>query len=128
LLRTSDPTLTPEDLAAAYKQLLQVENGWRDMKGHLGLRPVFHHREDRIRAHVQLCALALLLIRVVENTTGDTWRNIRHELDRMHLVTLHTDQGTVAQRTTLTPGQKTILKALALDEPRRFYDFTTPTT
>lgn len=128
LLRTSDPTLTPEDLAAAYKQLLQVENGWRDMKGHLGLRPVFHHRQDRIRAHVQLCALALLLIRVVENTTGSTWTNVRHELDRMHLVTLATDQGTVAQRTALTAGQKTILAALDLPEPRRFYDFTTPTT
>jgi hypothetical protein len=35
LLRTSDTTLTPEDLAAAYKQLLQVERGWRDMKGAL---------------------------------------------------------------------------------------------
>jgi len=98
------------------------------MKGHLGLRPVFHHRQDRIRAHVQLCALALLLIRVVENTTGDTWTNVRHELDRMHLVTLATDQGTVAQRTALTAGQKTILAALDLPEPRRFYDFTTPTT
>ena len=84
--------------------------------------------EPRIRAHVQLCALALLLIRVVENTTGDTWRNVRHELDRLHLVTLQTAQGTVAQRTTLTLGQKTILKALHLDEPRRFYDFTTPAT
>src|ERR1039458_719074 len=39
LLRTSDLTLTPEDLAAAYKQLLAVERGWRDMKGALGLRP-----------------------------------------------------------------------------------------
>src|SRR5918994_1117658 len=84
-LRTSDVTLTPEDLAAAYKQLLAVERGWRDLKGALGLRPVFHHREDRIRGHVQLCWLALLLIRVVENATGDTWRNTRHELDRMHL-------------------------------------------
>jgi hypothetical protein len=60
------------------------------MKGALGLRPVFHHREDRIRAHVQLCGLALLLLRVVENATDDTWRNVRHELDRMHLVTLAT--------------------------------------
>jgi hypothetical protein len=85
--------LTPEDLAAAYKQLLAVERGWRDMKGALGLRPVFHYREDRIRGHVQLCWLALLLIRVVENTTGDTWRNLRHELDRMHLVTLATPEG-----------------------------------
>src|SRR6266508_1211412 len=77
LLRTSDLTLSAEDLAAAYKQLLQVERGWRDLKGALGLRPVFHHREDRIRGHVQLCWLALLLIRVVENATADTWRNAR---------------------------------------------------
>ena len=57
LLRTSDDSLTPTDLAVAYKQLLEVERGWRDMKGSLGLRPVFHHREDRIRSHVQLCWL-----------------------------------------------------------------------
>jgi hypothetical protein len=125
LLRTSDVTLTPEDLAAA-KQLLQVERGWRDMKGALGLRPVFHYREDRIRAHVQLCWLALLLLRVVENATGDTWRNVRHELDRMHLVTLATTDGQVAQRSTTTAGQKTILAALELPQPARFFDFTVP--
>ena len=126
LLRTSDATLTPEDLAAAYKQLLAVERGWRDMKSSLGLRPVFHYREDRIRSHVQLCWLALLLIRVVENTTGDTWRNIAHELDRMHLVTLETPDGQVAQRSTTTPRQKQILEALNLPEPPRFFDFTVP--
>jgi len=126
LLRTSDLTLSAEDLAAAYKQLLQVERGWRDLKGALGLRPVFHHREDRIRGHVQLCWLALLLIRVVENATGDTWRNLRHELDRMHLVTLATGDGQVAQRSATTPGQKTILAALELPEPPRFFDFTVP--
>jgi len=126
LLRTSDLTLTLDDLAAAYKQLLAVERGWRDMKGALKLRPVFHHREDRIRAHVQLCWLALLLLRVVENTTEDTWRNVRNELDRMHLVTLSTPDGHVAQRSTLTAGQKTILAALNLPEPPKFFDFTTP--
>jgi Transposase DDE domain len=127
LLRTSDATLTPEDLAAAYKQLLQVERGWRDMKGALALRPVFHHREDRIRGHIQLCWLALLLIRVVENTSGQTWRNLRHELDRLHLVTLTTGDGHVAQRSTLTADQKTILTALELPEPPRFFDFTAAT-
>lgn len=66
-LRTSDPTLSAEDLAAAYKQLLTVERGWRDMKGHLGLRSSTR-REDRIRAHVHLCWLALLLIRVTPRT------------------------------------------------------------
>jgi Transposase DDE domain len=125
LLRTSDLTLTPDDLAAAYKQLIAVERGWRDMKGALGLRPVFHHREDRIRAHVQLCWLALLLIRVVETAVGDTWRNVRHELDRMALVILATDHGRVAQRSTLTAGHKSILTALGLPEPARYFDFTT---
>lgn len=124
LLRTSDTTLTPEDLAAAYKQLLAVERGWRDMKGALKLRPVFHYREDRIRAHVQLCWLALLLIRVAETATGDTWRTLAHELDRLHLITLATDHGTVAQRSTLTAGHRRILGALELPEPPRFVDFT----
>jgi hypothetical protein len=128
LLRTSDATLTPDDLAAAYKQLLAVEHGWRDMKGSLGLRPVHHRREDRIRGHVQLCCLALLLIRVLETTTTLTWRNARHELDRMHLVTLATDHGTVAQRSLTTPGQRTVLAALTLAEPPRFYDFTPAAT
>ena len=124
LLRTSDPTLTAEDLAAAYKQLLAVERGWRDCKTSLGLRPVYHHREDRIRAHVQLCWLALLLIRVAETRTGDTWRNLRHELDRMHLVTLATADGSVAQRSALTSDQQTILAALDLPEPPKYLDFT----
>jgi transposase len=79
LLRTSDVTLTPEDLAAAYKQLLEVERGWRDMKGALGLRPVFHYREDRIRGHVQLCWLALLLIRVAENEVCCSHRTVTQE-------------------------------------------------
>jgi hypothetical protein len=125
LLRTSDETLTPDDLADAYKQLIAVERGWRDLKGSLGLRPVYHHREDRIRAHIQLCWLALLLIRVAENATGDTWRTLRHELDRMHLVTLATGDGRVAQRTTSTASQKTILAALDLPEPPKFFEFTT---
>ena len=70
LLRCSDPNLSAEDIALGYKQLLEVERGWRDMKQILDLRPVYHRREDRIRAHVLLCWLALLLIRVAETTAG----------------------------------------------------------
>jgi hypothetical protein len=128
LLRSSDLTLTPDDLAAAYKQLLAVERGWRDFKGALGLRPVFHHCEDRIRAHIQLCWLALLLLRVIEIATGDTWRNVRRELDRMHLVTLATNAGQIAQRTTSTAGQQTLLRALDLPEPPRIFDYTLPSS
>ncbi|MEP6816270.1 MAG: hypothetical protein ABI873_12040 [Marmoricola sp.] len=63
---------------------------------------------------------------MIENAADDTWRNVRHELDRMHLVTLSTAEGQVAQRSATTPGQKTILAALELPEPARFFDFTVP--
>jgi transposase len=126
LLRTSDDSLSSEDIALAYKQLYEVERGWRDLKGSLKLRPVFHYREDRIRSHVQLCWLALLLIRTIEHTTGDTWRNVRHELDRMHLVTLETKEGRVAQRSMTTPRQGKIFAALDIAEPARFFDFELP--
>ena len=81
-LRCSDPRLPAEDIALGYKQLLEVERGWRDMKTTLDLRPVFHRREDRIRAHVLLCWLALLLARIVETQAGTpdtptTWPRAR---------------------------------------------------
>jgi hypothetical protein len=127
LIRTSDDTLTPTDLARGYKQLYQVEREWRDLKGALRLRPVFHHREDRIRSHIQLCWLALLLIRVIENGCGDTWRNVRNELDRMHLVTLGTKEGRIAKRSGTTKGQREILTALNLREPTQIIDYELPT-
>ncbi|HET7415416.1 MAG TPA: IS1634 family transposase [Arthrobacter sp.] len=124
LLRSSDETLSAADMAQGYKGLYDVERGWRELKSTLDLRPVYHHREDRIRAHVQLQWLALLLLRVAETTIGETWRNIRDELERLHLVTLATHEGQVAQRSELTGGQRSILGALALPEPPRFFDFT----
>ncbi len=124
LLRTSDETLSPADLAEGYKALYEAERGWRDLKHTIDMRPAYHRREDRIEAHVQLCWLALLLLRVAETETGETWRNLRNELDRMHLVTLATNEGTVAQRTELTAGHRRTLAALKLPEPPRFYDFT----
>jgi len=128
LLRTSDGSLSAADLAAAYRQLYQVERGWRDMKGALKLRPVFHHREDRIRAHVQLCWLALLLIRVVENATGESWRCLREELERLHLVTLESAEGRVVRRSRTTAGQRRIFKALELPEPALFSDIEVSAT
>jgi len=123
LLRTSDESLSAEDIALGHKALYEAERGWRDLKSTIDLRPVYHRREDRIESHVQLCWLALLL-RVAETEAADTWRNIRNELDRMHLVTLATSHGTVSQRTELTHRQRQILKALKLPEPARFHNFT----
>jgi hypothetical protein len=120
LLRTSDPSLSAEDVALGYKQLLEVERGWRDLKTALVLRPVFHRKEERIRAHVLLCWLALLLIRVAELTTTDTWRHLRDELDRIHLGTFRGTAGLTRRRTELTVRQRQIMAALQVPEPPLF--------
>jgi hypothetical protein len=121
LLRTADPKLTAEDIATGYKQLLEVERGWRDMKQVIDLRPVFHRREDRIRAHVLLCWLALLLARIAENACGDTWPELRRELGKIHIGTFAGPAGTFRQRTEITKRQRAILKALDIDAPPRIY-------
>ncbi len=123
LLRTDDESLSAADIAQGYKALYEAERGWRDLKSTLDLRPVYHWKPSRIEAHVQLCWLALLLLRVAEVATHDTWRDLRNELDRCHLVTFRTSAGVVAQRSELTPGQLKILRALELPEPPRFYEF-----
>ncbi len=104
LLRTSDPHLSGEDIALGYKQLLQVERGWRDMKQVLDLRPVYHRLEDRIRAHVLLCWLALLLARIVETRASTpaqttTWPRARDQLQRLHVGTFTGPAGLFRQTT-----------------------------
>ena len=48
----------PEDAVAAYKSLSQVERAFRSSKTDLDVRPLHHHTEPRVRAHVFLCMLA----------------------------------------------------------------------
>ena len=126
LLRTSDPKMTAEDIALGYKQLLEVERGWRDMKQVIDLRPVYHRREDRIRAHVILCWLALLLARIAENACGQTWPVLRRELGKIHVGTFTGRAGTFRQRTEITKNQRDILKTLKIDVPPRVYQLKLP--
>ena len=126
LLRTNDPHLSAEDIALGYKQLLEVEAGWRDMKQILDLRPVHHRLEDRIRAHVVLCWLALLLIRITETRTGQTWTTVRRELQRLHVGYFTGPAGTYRQTTQATPGQTQILAKLDLAPPPRILSLDTP--
>jgi hypothetical protein len=116
LLRCSDPHLPAEDIALGYKQLLEVERGWRDMKQVIDLRPVYQRLEERIRAHVVLCWLALLLVRIVENTTGATWQTLTAELNRLHVITLTGPDGTFRQRTELTKPQRDTEGSYAYEE------------
>jgi transposase len=119
LLSTSDPDLSAEDIALGYKNLLEAERAFRDLKTTLELRPVWHRLEHRIRAHVLLCWLALLLVRVAERQTAQTWRRINTELGRLHLVTLAGPAGRVEQTTTLTPTQRELFTATGIAPPPR---------
>jgi len=119
LLSTSDPDLSAEDVALGYKNLLEAERGFRDLKSTLELRPVFHRLEPRIRAHVLLSWLALLLIRVAERRTGQTWNRVVRELGRHHQVTLAGPAGRVAQTTELTTAQAGIYRACGVTPPPR---------
>lgn len=63
VLRTSvpDSQLDPPEVVRSYKQLKEVERSFRTIKGPLELRPIHHRLEERVRAHVFLCALAYYL-------------------------------------------------------------------
>ena len=78
------PDLPAADIALGYKQLLEVERGWRDMKQILDLRPVNHRLEQRIRAHVVLCWLALLLSASSRPPPATPGTTVRRHLDRLH--------------------------------------------
>jgi hypothetical protein len=127
LLRATDPKMSTEDIALGYKQLYEVERGWRTMKTTLDLRPVYHRLEERIRAHIILCWLALLLIRIVETTTRATWHELRDSLDDLHLGTFTGPAGTYRQRTELTKPQRDILAKLDLTPPKKIIELTAAT-
>jgi transposase len=124
LLSTSDQTLSAEDVALGYKQLAEVERGFKDLKHTMELRPVYHRKEERIRSHVTLCFLALLLIRVAETESKMTWREIKAELGRMHLGEFSGPAGRVLQRTATTPAQQEIFRRLGIKEPPRFVEIS----
>lgn len=117
LLETCDPELSAEDVALGYKNLLEAERCFRDLKGTLAVRPVFHRLEERIRAHVLICWLALLLCRIVERECGQSWRKIRTELERIKLVRLEGPAGAVEQTTPLSASQSQILADLEIEPP-----------
>jgi hypothetical protein len=119
LLSTSDLHLSAEDIALGYKQLLEVERAFRTLKSTLNLRPVYHSRDDRIRSHVLLCWLALLLVRIAELETGRTWRTIRRLMQQQNLVDLSSRNGRILQHTELTNDQRNILKKLKITPPKR---------
>lgn len=61
VIQTEEKDLSPVEAVVAYKQLNEVERGFAHLKRLLELRPVYHHKDDRVRGHVLVAALAFLL-------------------------------------------------------------------
>jgi transposase len=122
LISTTDPTLSAEDVALGYKQLLEVERAFRTLKTTLELRPLHHRLPERIRAHVLLCWLALLLVRVTETETGMSWDRIREAMEDLSLIKLCAKDGRVEMLTDTTDEQRNILKTLDVKHPSRIRD------
>jgi len=118
LLSTTDPSLSAEDVALGYKQLQDVERGFRTLKHTLDLRPLYHRLPERIEAHVLLCWLALLLVRLVERETGQGWERVRDELAAMHRANLLAKDGRFQMVTTPTQKQRKLLRKLELTPPK----------
>lgn len=119
LLSTSDKSLSAEDVALGYKQLMEVERAFRTLKSTLSLRPVYHTKDDRIRSHVMLCWIALLLVRIAELETGMTWPRVRAEVERLHLGKFLHKDGHILQYTELTKSHRNILKKLKIPVPQK---------
>jgi len=102
-----------------YKQLFEIERVNRDLKHTIDVRPVYHRREDRIKAHVLLCWLALLLIRIAETESQHSWHELKKIFRRLTVGFLATNDGKAAQLNQVTKDQKRVLDGLKLKRPKR---------
>jgi transposase len=115
VIHTNEQELSAEDLALAYKQLVRVEETWKTMKSTIEIRPIFHRTEGRIKAHVFLCVLALLLERVAERACELTWPRIREELNTIKVAQLLAPNGTVYQTSPGSQKARNILKKIDIE-------------
>lgn len=60
-LMTNLKTASPKDLIDAYRNRMEIERSFHQLKSFVEIRPIYHHNEDRIKAHVTVCILAYLL-------------------------------------------------------------------
>ena len=121
VITSNDDTLTAEDLALGYKQLLRVEQCWRQLKSGLHMRPVFHYRPWRIHAHVSISVLALLLERIAEIRAKDSWRNIHAKLEKIQVVEYDRGGVRVQQTTQLRDEHLLLLERLGVQLPPRLH-------
>lgn len=122
LVETSDDTLSLSDIVLVYKQLNDVEQAFRTLKTTLELRPNYHSKDERIRCHIFVCFLALILARIVERATGKSWAVVRREMNRLQIGKIVIEKKVVSRLTEMTPEQKDIFQRLNIKEPSVILD------
>ncbi len=85
LLRTNLQGYSADELWRTYIGLTQIEDSFRITKHDLGLRPIFHQKQDRTQAHILVCFLALVLWRTLQHwmTTSGLGQAPRKLLEEM---------------------------------------------
>jgi transposase len=119
LLETTDLTLSPEEIVRRYKELAEIERGFRALKSSLMLRPFYHWTEDRIRAHVFLCVLALQIERLMRKRLQAV--SVRKAIDRLRQIKageLRVGGITTRTLTRSTEEQQSLFKFLDVPLPR----------
>lgn len=91
-LRTTQTDWTDETLWRTYTMLTDLESVFRSLKSELGLRPVYHHKEDRCDGHLFITVLAYQAVQVIrrklkEHGINESWATLREKLKRQHRVT-----------------------------------------
>lgn len=132
LLRTNlREELSPEELWKAYINLTQIEEAFRRLKTDLGLRPVYHQKENRVQAHIFICFLALALLKSFElgleqSGLGRSPIKVLSELRawRSMDILLPTTDGRTLRRRLIArpePALKILLQRMGLRTPKRIH-------
>lgn len=76
LIQTDQLDMKPVDAVAHYKELNEVERGFHSLKDPIGMRPIWHRQERRVRSHIFVAALAFLIDRMLERALRDAKVNL----------------------------------------------------
>jgi transposase len=123
LIATSEKDFEPLEAVRMYKELSEVERGFRCLKDVLEMRPIYHKVERRVRAHIFVAALALLLMRLLERRLKEAGVKLSTEqalraLSTVRLVSFKL-QGTARTGVSVgSPQARQVLKALGIAETR----------
>lgn len=115
VVRSTLVDLDPVVSLRVYDSLLDVERGFRDLKGTIQLRPMHHRKPSRIRAHVLVCMLALRVLRDLEIRTTRSFAELRKLFRKVHATQLAGPTATHWQRPPWSEEAAEVLSALGLE-------------